>query len=232
MKTRPGRVSQPGFKVSPGLIVACLLCLQFHVTKANGNEKDSTKKEPQMTVYKQNALLLVNPAAFAPREDQTRYGEGPSATLKALVIPGWGLASTSTNKKRTYYYALTPLSYGLIFLGLTNKAQSDKLHKQYLDSRDQGEMDGFLDKANAKRQGYINKVSAGVAVYLVQLGATFLWGKYNNAYRERAQSWKDNIAFSITPSYNPGLNTCSVNTGLTIKLGSKKRPAPLTPNQN
>jgi len=156
------------------------------------------------------------------REDNQEYGAGPEAVVKSLILPGWGLSATSTNPGSKIFFVLTPLSYGLIIYGFNQKAQSNKLYKEYQESKDQKVMDDAIEKAYDKRQLYLNTVASGVAIYVFQAGATFIWGQYNNIYKERAEGWKQNVAINVVPYYDLSLRTCVINTNVSVKIGKTK----------
>ncbi len=157
------------------------------------------------------------------REDNKIYGEGVSATFKSILIPGWGLAKTNTGEYKNAFFAFTPLTYGVVAWGFSAKMKSETAYQEYLKAESQSVMNENYKKANDLRTTFIRRVSFGVFLYAFQIGATAIWGRYNDIYRERAKNWKDNIAFNCAPYYDPRVKSLAFQANLCYKINTNRK---------
>jgi hypothetical protein len=146
------------------------------------------------------------------------YGQGKSAILKSLIIPGWGLYATNSDAvPKTIRYAwflFTPLSYGLIAAGINDRSQAEKAYNDYLTSTDVNNLDDLYETANGAHERIYGTIKMGVAIYLFQAGLTYIHGALNDHYRKRNGGWNNQTSLRILPAYNPICN----QTELSLRL--------------
>jgi hypothetical protein len=192
----------------------------------NGIEITGEPDSVKATSVKTNASTMSEQTLkqnASAREDNQEYGAGPAATIQSLMLPGWGLYSCSRGPTRKAYFLLTPLSYGLIIYGFGQKIKSNKQYKEYQNTKDQKTMDDALEKAYDARQSFLNCVGAGVGIYVFQVGTTYIWGRYNDIYRARANDWKQNVAFNVAPYYDWTSKSCKINTSIGFTFNNTKK---------
>lgn len=130
--------------------------------------------------------------------DAANYtGEGKTAVLKSLIVPGWGLYTAS---QRPMSWINTPVCYGLVGYGVYQMtAGSAKEYQKYMDLRVPGEMDKQFDKSNTTFVTGIGITCVGALLWARQVILTSSWAKKNEFYRKRAAIWNENLALGITP---------------------------------
>jgi hypothetical protein len=179
---------------------------------------DSKKNLPSRFLQKKNTISTMK-----LREDNKIYGEGVSATFKSMLIPGWGLAKANNSEYKNAFFVFTPLTFGVVAWGFSAKKKSESAYQEYLKAENQTVINENYKKANDLRTTFIRRVSLGVFLYAFQVGATAIWGRYNDIYRERAKNWKDNIAFNCAPYYNPNVKSLAFQANLCYKIGINKK---------
>ncbi|MCD6066599.1 MAG: hypothetical protein K0S33_1425 [Bacteroidetes bacterium] len=130
--------------------------------------------------------------------DAANYtGEGKTAVLKSIIVPGWGLYAAS---QRPLSWINLPVCYGLVGYGVYQMtAGSEKQYQKYMDLRVPGEMDKQFDKSNTTFVTGIGVTCAGALLWIRQVIVTSNWAKKNEFYRKRAKIWNENLAFTLAP---------------------------------
>lgn len=147
------------------------------------------------------------------------YGKGKSAALISLAAPGVGLYMANENRLSL---ALLPICYGLVgggaYLMATGKSEAEEAYANYLVEKNPTLQDEFFDAANLGAEKNLRGqrfLIGGLSIWAFQTVWTFIYGSYNDKYRERNSNWKNAIT-SIRGGYDPFTNTTSLN--LTFKL--------------
>ncbi len=209
-----------------GLLLIALYCFQVLNAKPINFPEFGARGAKENFFLKSQQVSNVNRASILVREDNGTYGEGMSAVLKSLAIPGWGMYTTCKQKIGIAFFLLAPLSYGSIISGFAAKKKYKTAYQDYQNATDQTVMDEKYDLANNMRAAYVNRIGFGVFCYLFQTGLTAIWGRYNDIYRERAKNWKDNVAFNCSPYYDMYSKSPAMNTTLRYTFGSVKKSKP------
>jgi hypothetical protein len=184
------------------------------VSMSNGFSFSSMKR----TDLKLRMTESLFTSSFAVANDVKKYGEGKMAFLKSLALPGWGMVAASGNK---LWFAATPVCYGLLGYGIYCKMGSKKIYNEYLASTDIYEIQELYDAANAKNAQFFTMTYLSAFLYCAQACVTFVHGLYNDAYRERNNSWVSRSNMGIVPMYD--FQTRSTNIRFSFNLRTLKK---------
>lgn len=148
------------------------------------------------------------------------YGEGTSAALKSLIVPGWGLhkAVNSSNSKKLL--VLAPICYGTLGFGIYSRIKGKKMYDRYLNTTESSEIGEYYDEASKSFSNSIIFTSIGAALWVGQALLTYMYGKRNDDYRDRLRLWEnnENTSLRVSPEYDPISNSLMVRSKLVINL--------------
>lgn len=137
-------------------------------------------------------------------------GGGKSNWTFALLCPGLGLYRVTQNKRDLLYM---PACYGLVGGGIGVTILGKVENKKYLESKNPAEIDTHAAKAALYSTAGFLMTSAGIGLWIFQAGWTYIYGSYNDIYRERNANWNDKVSFNNSGfGYDPMTNSVSLST--------------------
>jgi len=148
------------------------------------------------------------------------YGEGTSATLKSLIVPGWGLHTAVNPENSKRLFLLAPVCYGTVGFGIYSRIRGKKMYDRYLNTTESSKIGEYYDEASKSFRNSIIFTSVGAALWVGQAILTYIYGKRNDDYRDRFELWENNgnTSLRVSPEYDPISNSVMVRPSLTIKL--------------
>jgi len=144
--------------------------------------------------------------------DPDPIGDGKGNWKLSLAMPGFGLYNVNGNKKSLL---LMPACYGLVGVGIITSFIGNIEHRNYLNARDPALIDSHLSKSIMLNTAGLFMVGSGATLWILQVGWTYIYGSYNDIYRERNNNWTDKISLS-NGGYNPSTKTFSLTTSIKL----------------
>lgn len=118
-------------------------------------------------------------------------GGGKSNVITSLIVPGLGLWRVT---KQPIWIAFAPICYGLVGFGTMTRLGAQVQYNNYKNEKNPLEQTVYFDKANDKKALGNKLLGIGTALWILQAGWTYIYGSYNDIYRERNKNWKDKIS--------------------------------------
>lgn len=166
----------------------------------------TTSRASLAEIKPETGFNLSQPSHLNLASDE--IGGGKSQTITSLILPGVGLWRVT---KMPATLGFLPVCYGLVGFGTMTKIGGKVAYNNYMDAKNPLDQDMYFEKALTKKENGSRMLGLGIALWIVQAGWTYMYGSYNDIYRDRNSGWKDKITF-LPGTFDPQTKSISVST--------------------